>query len=67
MAAASAATGVRSWLQTRSWSFLTPHRLKVATIVLFVAALSVSSFRLSGSTPSHGHAAAPSQAAVAGR
>jgi len=55
MAAASAATGVRSWLQTRDWSFLTPQRLKVATIVLFVLALSVSATRLSGSTPTHAH------------
>ena len=66
MAAASAAAGVRSWLQTRSWSLLTPHRLKVATIVLFVLALSVSSVRLSGSTPAHAHSS-PAQDQVAGR
>jgi hypothetical protein len=36
-------------------AFLTPRRLKVATIVLFVLALSVSSVRLSGSTLAHAH------------
>jgi len=56
MVAASAATGVRSWLQTRDWSFLTPHRLKVATVVLFALALSVSALRLSGSTPTQAQA-----------
>ena len=56
MAAAAGATGARTWLQTRGWTWLTPARLKRATIVVFIAAAIVSSVGLSGSTqptPSH--------------
>jgi hypothetical protein len=55
MMAASAATGVRSWLHTRDWSFLTPRRLKLATIVLIVLAFGFSAVRFSGSTPAQAH------------
>jgi hypothetical protein len=54
--AAAGATGVRTWLQTRGWTWLTPARLKRATIVAFMAAAIVSSVGLSSSTrpaPSH--------------
>jgi hypothetical protein len=40
--AAAGATGMRSWLATRTWSWLTPKRLKLATGALLVAALMVS-------------------------
>jgi len=51
MAAASGATGVRSWLQTRHLTWLTPRRMKAVTIGLMSAAFAVSTFGLSGSTP----------------
>ena len=62
MAAASGATGVRSWLQTRHMTWLTPRRMKAVTIALMTAAFAVSTFGLSGSTPpqhaAHAHVAA---------
>ena len=61
MTAAAGATGLRSWLQTRGWSWLTPKRLKRATIIAFIAATIVSGVGVSGSsqpTPAH-HAAPP--------
>jgi hypothetical protein len=46
--AAAGATGLRAWLATRGWSWLTPVRLRRATAGLVVAAL-VASATLSGS------------------
>jgi hypothetical protein len=63
MAAAAGASGIRSWLQARHLTWLTPRRLRAATIGLFVAALLVSSVGLSGSTPGHQHQAKPAPAA----
>jgi hypothetical protein len=40
--AAAGATGLRSWLATRRWSWLTPARLKLATGGLIGAALVLS-------------------------
>ena len=51
MAAASAATGFRSWLQTRGWTWLTPRRLRRLTIAAMCAAGLVSTVGISGSTP----------------
>jgi hypothetical protein len=55
MAAAAAATGARTWLHTRHMSWLTPKRIKAATIALFVAAFGVSTIGLnsSSSPPPH--------------
>jgi hypothetical protein len=56
MTAAAGATGLRTWLQTRGWSWLTPKRLKRATIAAFIVAAIVSSVGISGSThatPAH--------------
>jgi hypothetical protein len=67
MTAMAGASGVRSWLQTRGWTWLTPARLRRATVAVFVAATLVSTVGLSGSTratPDHHHAAAPAAAAV---
>jgi hypothetical protein len=67
MTALAGASGVRSWLQTRGWTWLTPARLKRATVAVFVAATLVSTIGLSGSTrsaPDHHHAAAPAAAAA---
>jgi hypothetical protein len=60
MTAAAGATGVRTWLQTRGWTWLTPKRLKRATIAACIAAALVSSVGINGSThPTAGHPAAP--------
>ncbi|MEA2412214.1 MAG: hypothetical protein QOC77_2775 [Thermoleophilaceae bacterium] len=50
MAAAAGASGVRTWLQTRHLTWLTPRRLRAATIVLMVVAFVVPSVALTGST-----------------
>jgi hypothetical protein len=57
MAAMAGASGTRSWLQNRHMTWLTPERIRAATIVLFVVAFVVSSVALSGSTPAPHHAA----------
>jgi hypothetical protein len=57
MAAAAGASGARSWLQARHNTWLTPKRLRAATIALFVAAFGIASVGLSGSTAPQGHAA----------
>lgn len=51
MAAASAATGTRTWLQTHNFSWLTPARLRALTIAVMSAAAIVSTIGFSGSTP----------------
>jgi hypothetical protein len=50
MAAAAGASGARAWLQAHHVTWLTPRRMKVATVALFVAATLVSSIGLSGSS-----------------
>jgi hypothetical protein len=50
MAAATGATGARTWLQTRHTTWLTTTRIRTATAVLFVAAFAASSIGLSGSS-----------------
>jgi hypothetical protein len=56
MAAASAATGFRSWLQTHNFGWLTPRRLRRLTIGAMCAAGLVSTIGFSGSTPTSTHA-----------
>jgi hypothetical protein len=51
MAAASAASGFRSWLQNHHMGWLTPRRLKALTIGAMCVAALVSSVGFSGSTP----------------
>jgi hypothetical protein len=51
MAAAAGATGARSWLQAQHTTWLTPKRMKAATVTLFVMAGGISTVGLSGSTP----------------
>jgi hypothetical protein len=55
MAAAAGATGARTWLQTRNLTWLTPKRIKVATIALFVAAFGFSTIGLSSSSSKPAH------------
>jgi hypothetical protein len=56
MAAASAATGFRSWLQNHHFGWLTPRRLRALTLAAMCAAGLVSTVGLSGSTPASAHA-----------
>jgi hypothetical protein len=58
MTAAAGATGIRSWLAARGFTWMTPARLKRATVALLVAAFGISSVGISGSSP------APARAAV---
>jgi hypothetical protein len=62
MAAASAATGFRSWLQTHHFGWLTPKRMRALTIAAMCAAGLVSTVGLSGSTPPSAHSAAAQHA-----
>jgi hypothetical protein len=63
MAAAAGATGTRSWLQAQHLTWLTPKRMRTATVALFVAAFGISSIGLSGSTPAPAKRAAPAKLA----
>jgi hypothetical protein len=56
MAAAAGATGTRSWLQAQHLTWLTPRRMRAATIALLVAAFGISSVGISGSTAAPHHA-----------
>lgn len=73
MAAATGASGARTWLQNSHATWLTPARMKVATIGVMSAAFAVSTVGLSGSTPSqhrvsvHATAAKPATAAARSR
>jgi hypothetical protein len=58
MAATSAATGLRTWLQTRGFSWLTPRRMRALTVAAMSAAAIVSTVGISGTTPPSSHAAA---------
>ena len=64
MAAASAATGFRSWLQSRHFGWLTPKRLRALTLAAMCAAGLVSTVGISGSTPAPAHASTPGAAHV---
>jgi hypothetical protein len=62
MAAMAGASGARSWLQAQHASWLTPRRVRAATVGLFVAAALGSTVTLSGSAASSDPAAqAPSR------
>jgi O-antigen ligase len=62
MAAASAASGVRTWLQSSGFRWLTPRRLRRLTLAAMCAAGLVSSLGVSGS----GAASTPHPAREAG-
>jgi hypothetical protein len=51
MAAASAATGFRTWLQNHHFGWLTPRRMRSLTLAAMCAAALVSTVGVSGSTP----------------
>jgi hypothetical protein len=49
MTSTAAAAGARSWLHSRSYSWLTPQRMRRITIGLVAAALIASATLISGS------------------
>jgi hypothetical protein len=61
------ATGVRSWLQAHHLTWLTPRRMRAATIALFAAVTLVASIGLSGSNAPARGVAPPGASAVHGR
>jgi hypothetical protein len=64
MAAASAASGFRTWMQSHNIPWLTPKRMQRLTIAAMCAAGLVSTIGFSGSTPATAHtsrAGAPAQ------
>jgi hypothetical protein len=62
MAAASAATGFRTWLQNHHFSWLTPKRMRALTLGAMCAAGLVSTIGISGSTAPSAAAHAPALA-----
>jgi hypothetical protein len=64
MAAAAGATGARTWLQAHHATWLTPRRLRLATIALMCAAFAVSTVGLSGSTSNDAPAKHPVPVAI---
>jgi hypothetical protein len=65
IAAASAATGFRTWLQTHHFGWLTPKRMRALTIAAMCAAGLVSTVGISGSTPASASDKAPAHHAPA--
>jgi hypothetical protein len=59
MAAASAASGFRTWMQSQNIPWLTPKRMRRLTIGAMCAAGLVSTIGFSGATPASSQAAAP--------
>ena len=60
MAAASAATGFRTWMQSHPIPWLTPKRMRALTIAAMCAAGIVSTIGFSGSTaPAQAHTRVP--------
>jgi hypothetical protein len=57
LAAASAASGFRTWLQNSRLGWLTPKRLRALTIAAMCAAGIVSTIGFSGSSAPPAHAA----------
>ena len=48
MTAAAGATGLRSWLAAKRFSWMTPRRLRLATLGLICAGVLAASIGLSG-------------------
>jgi hypothetical protein len=63
MAAVSAASGFRTWLQTHHMGWLSPRRMRALTIGAMCAAGLVSTVGVSGSTPPPSHSPANAHAA----
>jgi hypothetical protein len=63
MTTGAAATGARSFIVNRHFSWMTPRRMKMITATLLGSALFASAFIVSGSTP-RSQAASPQHAVV---
>jgi hypothetical protein len=63
MAAASAASGFRTWLQTHHFGWLTPSRMRKLTLAAICAAGLVSTIGVSGSSTPVASAHSPRTAA----
>jgi hypothetical protein len=50
MTATAGAAGIRAWLATRAFGWLTPRRLRAITLVLVAGALLASTVLVSGSS-----------------
>jgi hypothetical protein len=59
------ASATRSWLQAQHITWLTPQRMKVATVALFTAAAIGSSATLGGSSAPQPHSSAQHHAVAA--
>lgn len=64
MSTGAAATGARSYIAAKHFSWMTPRRLKMITATLLGSALLASSFVVSGSTPGAAVPSAHSSAAA---
>ncbi len=64
MAAASAASGFRTWMQTHNLGWLTPKRMRALTVGAMCAAGLVATVGVSGSTPPVSHSASSTQHAA---
>jgi hypothetical protein len=51
MTATAGAAGIRAWLATRAFHWLTPRRLRAVTIGLIAAALLASTVLVGGAAP----------------
>jgi len=49
MTATASASGIRAWLGNRGWTWMTPKRLRFATLALIATALVVSALSFGGS------------------
>jgi hypothetical protein len=49
MTATASASGIRAWLGNRGWTWITPKRLRFATLALIATALVVSALSFGGS------------------
>ena len=67
IAAAAGASGVRAWLQAHHLAWLTPMRMRVATIALLVAMLAVSSVAFSGTGKPDGQSRDGASSPLTGR
>ncbi|HEV7527990.1 MAG TPA: hypothetical protein VGO29_03760 [Solirubrobacteraceae bacterium] len=65
IAAASGATGFRTWLQTHHFGWLTPKRMRALTLAAMCTAGLVSTVGISGSTPAGATAKAPADQTTA--
>ncbi|MGA7704896.1 MAG: hypothetical protein WB998_08375 [Solirubrobacteraceae bacterium] len=61
MAAASAASGLRTWLQTHNLGWLTPKRMRALTVGAMCAAGLFATVGVSGSSPPTGHPVSAAQ------